>query len=148
MATLDFSRLADIERIAGDKLDQVVRGTLLDLSRRVIMRTPVGDPSGWQNPPPPGYVGGTARGNWQVSYGSPEPGVLARTDQSGQTTIADVAQQTELAGGNVWYLTNNLPYIQRLEFEGWSDQSPQGMVRISLSELDRSIDAQIAQLPR
>lgn len=134
MATLDFSRLADIERIAGDKLDQVVRGTLLDLSRRVIFRTAVDT--------------GRARGNWQVSYGSPEPGVVQREDPSGQTTIADVAQQTELAGGNVWYLTNNLPYIQRLEFEGWSDQSPQGMVRISLSELDRSIDAQIAQLPR
>lgn len=134
MATFDFARLADIKQIAGDRLDEVVRGTLLDLTRRVILRTAVDT--------------GRARGNWQVSYGSPEPGVLARTDQSGQTTIADAAQQTELAGGNVWYLTNNLPYIQRLEFEGWSDQSPSGMVRVSLAELEQSIQAQIAQLPR
>lgn len=134
MATFDFADLADIKRIAGDRLDAVVRGTLLDLSRRVILRTAVDT--------------GRARGNWQVSYGSPEAGVLQREDKSGQATIAEVAQQTELAGGNVWFLTNNVPYISRLEFEGWSNQSPNGMVRVSLAELQQSIQAQIAELPR
>ena len=134
MATYDFARLADIKRIAGDRYDEVIRGTLLDLSKRIILRTPVDT--------------GRARGNWQVSYNAPESGVLQRDDLSGQGTIAEVAQQTQIAGGNVWYLTNNLPYIQRLEFEGWSDQAPSGMVRISLAELDQSIDAQIAQLPK
>jgi hypothetical protein len=52
-----------------------------------------------------------------------------------------------MAPGNVWYLTNNLPYIARLEFDSWSTQAREGMVRISLRELDRSIDEQVANLP-
>lgn len=148
MATFDFARLADIKRIAGDRLDEVVRGTLLDLSSRVIRRTPVGDPSAWKDPPPPGYVGGTARGNWQATINQPAVGEIARVDKTGSATIADVAQMTEAASGQVFYLTNNVPYISRLEFEGWSRQAPEGMVRISLTELDQAIQAQIAQLPQ
>lgn len=148
MATFDFARLADIEKIAGDRLDEVVRGTLLDMSSKVIRRTPVGDPSLWQSPAPPGYAGGTARGNWQATIGQPAAGELARVDETGQATIADLTPMTEAAPGNVYYLTNNVPYISRLEFDAWSSQARAGMVRITLSELDRDIQEQIAQLPR
>jgi len=147
LANFDFSRLADIERIAGDRMDEVVRGTLLDLSKRIVLRTPVGNPSLWQGPPPPGYTGGQARGNWQASIGSPTNGMTDTIDKSGTATIAGIAGDTHLAPGNVWYLVNNLPYISKLEFDGWSTQSPEGMVRISLRELDRSIDEQVANLP-
>ena len=146
MANFDFSRLRDIERIAGDRMDEVVRGTLLDLSKRIVLRTPVGNPSLWQGPPPPGYTGGQARGNWQASIGSPASGTTEATDKSGTATIAGIAGETQNAPGNVWYLTNNLPYISILEHDGWSTQAKEGMVRISLRELDRSIDEQIANL--
>ena len=118
MANFDFSRLRDIERIAGDRMDKVVRGTLLDLSRRIVLRTPVGNPSLWQGPPPPGYTGGQARGNWQASIGSPASGTTEATDRSGTATISGIAGDTHQAPGNVWYLTNNLPYIGKLEFDG------------------------------
>ena len=146
MANFDFSRLADIERIAGDRMDEVVRGTLLDLSKRIVLRTPVGNPSLWQGPPPPGYTGGQARGNWQASIGSPASGTTEATDRSGTATISGIAGDTHQAPGNVWYLTNNLPYIGKLEFDGWSTQAAEGMVRVSLRELDRSIDEQVANL--
>ena len=146
MANFDFSRLRDLERLVGDRMDKVVRGTLLDLSRRIVLRTPVGNPSLWQGPPPPGYTGGQARGNWQASIGSPASGTTEATDKSGTATIAGIAGETRKAPGNVWYLTNNLAYINRLEFDGWSTQAAEGMVRISLKELDRSIDEQIANL--
>ena len=148
MANFDFSRLRDIERLVGDRMDKVVRGTLLDLSRRVVLRTPVGNPSLWQGPPPPGYTGGQARGNWQASIGSPASGTTEATDRSGTATISGIAGDTHQAPGNVWYLTNNLPYIGKLEFDGWSTQAAEGMVRVSLRELDRSINEQIADLPR
>ena len=148
MANFDFSRLRDIERIAGDRMDQVVRGTLLDLSRRIVLRTPVGNPSLWQGPPPPGYTGGQARGNWQASIGSPASGTTEATDKSGTATIAGIAGKTQQAPGNVWYLANNLKYISRLEFDSWSTQANEGMVRVSLAELQRSINEQIADLPR
>lgn len=148
MAKFDFNRLADIEKIAGDRLDDVVSGTLLDLSRRVVLRTPVGNPSLWKDPPPPGYTGGQAKGNWQASLNQPTTTELERIDKTGSSTIADILPMTEAAPGNVWYLTNNLPYINRLEFDGWSTQSPEGMVRVTLAELDTIIDERIAELPK
>ena len=147
MANFGFGRLRDLERLVGDRMDKVVRGTLLDLSRRIVLRTPVGNPSLWQGPPPPGYTGGQARGNWQASIGSPSSGTTEATDKSGTATISGIAGDTHQAPGNVWYLTNNLPYIGKLEFDGWSTQAAEGMVRVSLRELDRSIDEQVANLP-
>ena len=148
MANFDFSRLRDIERLVGDRMDKVVRGTLLDLSRRIVLRTPVGNPSLWQGPPPPGYTGGQARGNWQASISSPNTGTTATIDKSGSATLASINGKVQNAPGNVWYLANNLPYIGRLEFDAWSTQATEGMVRVSLAELNRAIDEQIADLPR
>ena len=87
MANFDFSRLADIERIAGDRMDEVVRGTLLDLSRRIVLRTPVGNPSLWASAPPAGYTGGQAKGNWQASIGSPETGTTSTIERADQLPL-------------------------------------------------------------
>jgi hypothetical protein len=35
--------------------------------------------------------------------------------------------------GSVVYLTNNVPYIQKLEYDAHSRQAPNGMVRISVA---------------
>ena len=148
MANFDFGRLRDLERIVGDRMDQVVRGTLLDLSRRIVLRTPVGNPSLWSSPPPPGYTGGQARGNWQASIGSPETGTTSTIDKSGGATITSIAGEAHKAPGNVFFLSNNMPYIGRLEYDSWSTQATEGMVRVSLAELNRSIDEQISELPR
>ena len=146
MANFDFSRLRDIERIAGDRMDEVVRGTLLDLSKRIVLRTPVGNPSLWASAPPAGYTGGQAKGNWQASIGSPETGTTSTIDKSGSATLASINGKTQNAPGNVWYLTNNLPYVSTALEYGSSTQAPTGMVRISLRELDQSIDDQISRL--
>ena len=146
MANFDFGRLRDLERIVGDRMDQVVRGTLLDLSRRIVLRTPVGNPSLWASAPPAGYTGGQAKGNWQASIGSPETGTTSTIDKSGAATLASINGKTQNAPGNVWYLTNNLPYVSTALEYGSSTQAPTGMVRISLRELDQSIDDQISRL--
>jgi len=146
LANFDFSRLRDLERIVGDRMDQVVRGTLLDLSRRIVLRTPVGNPSLWASAPPEGYTGGQAKGNWQASIGSPETGTTSTIDKSGSATLASINGKTQNAPGNVWYLTNNLPYVSTALEYGSSTQAPTGMVRISLRELDQSIDDQISRL--
>ena len=36
-------------------------------------------------------------------------------------------------------LTNNLPYAQRLEY-GWSQQAPQGFVRVNVSRFQQLIN--------
>jgi len=146
LANFDFGRLRDLERIVGDRMDQVVRGTLLDLSRRIVLRTPVGNPSLWASAPPAGYTGGQAKGNWQASIGSPETGTTSTIDKSGAATLASINGKVQNAPGNVWYLTNNLPYVSTALEYGSSTQAPTGMVRISLRELDQSIDDQISRL--
>jgi hypothetical protein len=132
---------------AGRNARRVIETTLLDLSKRVILRTPVGNPDLWHNTVvPPGYVGGQARANWQSSIARPATGTLDTEDATGTTTINNV--DVSNAPGNVWYLTNNLPYINQLEYDGWSTQAPEGMVRVTIAELDQAIARATAALRR
>lgn len=84
---------------------------------------------------PKGYVGGRFRGNWQTSVGEPITATIERIDPSGAASTADVIAHMGGAG-KVTYMTNNLPYAERLEYEGWSKQAPAGMVRVSMARID------------
>lgn len=135
--SLDLTRA--IENIKGEA-DRVVRGTLFSISARIIERTPVGNPSLWQNPPPPGYVGGSLRGGWQASIGRPDLSMPSSVDKNGSATIGRAGQiALSYNIGETYYLTNPLPYAYRVEY-GWSQQAPQGMVRRSVSEAQAQVD--------
>ena len=124
----------DIKRFAqqtNETVEQVVIDYVVGVSQKVIERTPVGNPSLWQSNPPPGYVGGTARANWIPSIGSPETAEVDSSDQ-GRSSAQVQAIQNRIPG-NIYYLTNNVPYIERLEY-GWSTQAPNGMMRRTLRE--------------
>lgn len=111
----------------------------LSIASGVIEMSPVGDPTYWQDPAPPGYVGGRFRGNWQFSTGSPPAGELAGIDQSGAKTLSRIrAGILQFTPGEVGYIVNNLPYGQRLEY-GWSRQAPAGMVRVTMARIQANI---------
>ena len=140
-----------VEVTAPNKVNRTARQIALALFRKVIMRTPVGNPSVWKSKRgPKGYVGGRARGNWQCNIG-PESTAAATEmrDADGNNTVEkamDVLSewqpmgtgQTGMGGAGretpIW-IGNALPYIQRLEYDHWSQQARNGMVRISLSEI-------------
>lgn len=126
----------------------VERKVVLDLGTAIVMRTPVGDPSNWKTPAPEGYVGGRARGSWQYAQGGPatvEPGTI---DESGQVSIGRItAGVLASPGAQVHFVTSTVPYIRRLEYEAWSKQAPEGMVRLSVEEYARFIDKAIKELP-
>lgn len=91
----------------------------IELFSSVILDTPV--------------LTGRLRGNWQISSGSPSSGTVEITDPNGGKAIRKVE---ELASGlpegrdQAVYLTNNLPYAYRIEYDGWSHtKAPEGMVR-------------------
>lgn len=97
-----------------------------------------------------GYVGGRFRGNWQVTFDVQPDGTLERVDPQGGDTKA--AAKSAMLGfnsevGRIW-VTNNLPYGPRLEFEGWSTQAPAGMVRISVTEFQTFVNQAIQELPQ
>ena len=132
----------------GQGLDQVVRASEIDLSTRIIKRTAVGNPTNWKTKyPPKGYIGGAARGNWFASIDSPETSYNAKNiDTTGAKAIANATATASNAVGHKFYLTNNLPYIFRLEYQGWSKQSPDGMVRVSVIEFQLALTKAIREL--
>lgn len=88
-----------------------------------------------------GYVGGRFRGNWQISIGEPAGKELDRIDPNGAPTInTETAKLGSFTVGPAIYITNHLPYAHRLEYEAWSTQAPNGMVRITVEEFDQIVE--------
>ena len=130
----------NLERYAkrtGASLEQTARAVTIELFNGVVMATPVGNPDLWGSPAPPGYVGGRARGNWQVSVGAPVSQETSRIDSQGSAVESEIA--STVVSGEVNYLSNNLPYIGRLEYEGWSTQAPAGMVRKNMQRVRKIV---------
>lgn len=120
--TLDVSNFVDK---ASKTADAEVRKICLDLVTGIVLKTPVDT--------------GRARANWFTSIGSPSVSVTASTDPSGSSSISSALGAISKATGNVLWITNNLPYIYRLEFEGWSKQAPAGMVRVTINDIARQL---------
>lgn len=132
---------------AGANARQVVRAVSIDTLTKVVMRTPVGNPSLWKGKPPAGYAGGRARANWTVSVGVSNFAVSSRIDKSGQPTIArgTATIQSATGDGDI-YIMNSLSYIRPLEYEGHSKQAPAGMVRITVTEFQTFVDNAVKAL--
>lgn len=141
----DFA--ADISKFvakANGNVDRVVRKVILDIGSKIVLRSPVGDGNLWQSPPPPGYVGGRFRANWQYGYGQKPSDELAAIDPSGRSSINAIlggVSASKVEGTH--YLVNNLPYAKRLE-DGWSTQAPTGMVGLTALEFEQTVREAVA----
>jgi len=102
------------------KASIVFRKVVIDLFGRVVLDTPVDT--------------GAARGNWYPTMTTPASGTRKRLDKTGskaQAEVSALSQKAEL--GKTAWLTNNLPYILRIENDGWSKvKAPDGMVKINV----------------
>lgn len=114
---------------------------------RLVLQTPVGNPELWEVNrqrkaaglplyAPDGYVGGTARANWQVTLRVPAVTPTADTDPAGPGTIAKGQARIGIAKtfDTIW-ITNTVPYIQRLN-EGHSTQTPAKFFERTLLDLE------------
>jgi hypothetical protein len=129
--------IRNFERRTIRKLDQVQRKVVLELFTRVIYKTPVDT--------------GRARANWQVSIGSMPTGTIKINDANGSATVSRAtAAAAGFSAGDVIFLTNNLPYIRRLEEGGYGDgpktvggfsrQAPAGMVALTVQEFQAVVN--------
>lgn len=117
---------------AEDKVRLAIRKIALTAFERVIMRSPVDT--------------GRFRGNWQVAIGSMPLGTIELDDPGGQIVMNEAtAAVMKLQPGESIYLVNNLPYARRLEY-GWSQQAPNGMVRLTVQEMQPVIEQVAKQL--
>lgn len=118
MAESFSAQMKSFANMTEDKALKVFKRTCLDIASSVIKMTPVDS--------------GRARGNWQPNINTFTMGTTNKLDTSGAETINTVNDKTkELTIGKSFTLSNNLPYIERLE-KGWSGQAPSGMTRITL----------------
>lgn len=106
------------EDTAGE-IGRLYKAIILELFSSVILDTPV--------------LTGRLRGNWIISPDDPDTGTLEIEDASGEKTVAKVENFLDKLDGSEdfkVYLSNNLPYAHRIEFDGWSHtKAPEGMVR-------------------
>lgn len=123
------------KKVVPEKHVKFQKAIAAQLFRSIVLKNPVGNPLLWKNPPPPGYVGGRSRGNWQIGLNAFTDVETGRIDASGGPTISVGLSKLAPAKpyGVIW-IYNNVPYIVRLE-NGWSTQAPSGMVGIALAEL-------------
>lgn len=90
--------------------------------KRIIFRTPVDT--------------GRLRGNWQASVGQPKTNQLQRKDKPGNATLAaGLAALSDVPPGVVVWITNNLPYAERIEDGHGAENVPGQMVGRTLEEL-------------
>jgi hypothetical protein len=123
---------------------RVVRRVVAEIANRAVMRSPVGNPSEWESPAPPGYAGGRFRGNWQYGFGSAPTGTIDAIDPSGSATLSGIISSVANNQGVHW-IANNLPYAQRIE-GGWSKtQAPFGIVGLIELEFPQIFNAARAQ---
>jgi hypothetical protein len=136
MSTFSLDIKAFAER-AEKNADEVISKVCLDLLSDIVLNTPVDT--------------GRARANWQCSIGSPASGEVSfdadagsgitapRESAASARAIADGSAAIASAPRNIFWISNNLPYIYRLEFEQWSKQAPNGMVRLAINRAERKM---------
>ena len=79
---------------------------------------------------------GRFRGAWVVGRNTPDRSEPDTADPSGTSTeIKGINGINSIREGDIVYLSNNLDYALMLEY-GWSKQAPQGMVAVSLNEIE------------
>lgn len=122
-------------KVVPEKVGLMHRKIVLQALTLFVMRTPVGNPDLWVSNPPKGYVGGTARGNWQIGHGVIPAGPIPRVAKQAEEVMnAEVGNALAAKPFTITYVTNNVPYIIYLE-AGTSTQAPRGMVSVGLQEI-------------
>lgn len=108
-----------------DAVDRVRRRVIIELFSAIIRETPVDT--------------GRLRSNWQITLRSPATGTLGIRDVSAVIAEAEAAANAS-KGDDVVIMRNNLPYAYRIEYEGWSKQAPEGMVRRNIAMFQRIVN--------
>ena len=103
--------------------ERVMRKSAFDLFASVIYQTPIDK--------------GVLRNNWFATIGKPSTETTDESDKIGNGTVARMESVVNAADWeNTVFMTNNLPYSIPIEYDGWSAQAPQGMVRINTARWD------------
>jgi len=118
MATKPFNA-GEIARQVEVELFDDMGETSFAILRNLVSRSPVGNPTNWQNPAsaPEGYVGGNFRRNWIVSIGVVDSGIRDGAGASAAVPLAEGLSKIESfksSKATSLIIQNNVPYANRL----------------------------------
>lgn len=81
---------------------------------------------------------GAARSQWQILFAGDEVAVRPVGDHTAED-LAKLSTYTTVGTGTI-IIANGAVYIKKLEYEGHSQQAPEGMVRVSLADVQTQIN--------
>lgn len=124
------------KKVAPSKFERFLKSIVIQLWAGFIEGTPVGNTVNWKTRyPPTDYVGGRARGNWQMTINHRAQGIIDTIDPDGMKTMNEglkvLANLPNNGIGVTIWMTNNLPYIVALE-NGHSTQKPVGWIGLTI----------------
>ena len=114
--------IANYAKLTNLSLNDAAVAVCTQASVNIIKKTPVDT--------------GRARGAWFASINDMSSEVSETRSEN--EAIISATMTAQKAGGAVFTLTNNLPYIVGLEY-GRSKQSPAGMVRFTVEEINNDL---------
>lgn len=113
------SQVSAFKKKALENATRIGRQSAFDLYSAITISTPVDT--------------GLLRNNWFITLDIPTSVISGNDDEGAYAGIAEEMRQKLEAFkfGTTIFITNNLPYATRIEFDGWSWRKPEGMVRIN-----------------
>jgi hypothetical protein len=126
-----MSQFAKIAATNKGRMKKIAKQAYIVTVQKVNLRSPVDT--------------GLFKNNWFTALNTPSQKITARIGGAfgePQSNSVDDAIGIKFNIGETLFLTNSLPYADRLEY-GWSDQAPQGMVRISAGEWTQTVNTVI-----
>lgn len=124
------------QQITLDACSKIVNATALQMYKKIVDRTPVGNPLLWHPPKAPkDYVPGTLKASWQISFSGQQRNIQGQYSTAQQIIqgyglslkINDTDRNKSIT------ISNPQPYAQAIE-TGWSTQAPAGMMRVTVAE--------------
>lgn len=133
---VEFGRGLDrFVKLVGVNVNTLKRKLAFDIFSGIVAKTPFDE--------------GRARSGWNINYGEPDTSIPPEEDEKKTKSQATVTAISKLSrfkdDGNPYsaiYITNSLPYIEPLE-NGSSDQAPEGMVALTLEEVQTFLDSHL-----
>lgn len=109
--------VVELQQALGDHVAEIA----MEIQGELVENPPIGTP----------VDTGFASASWWPKIGSPPTGVAANTSAAESQQRAAIASIASYKIGQSIWVTNNAPYVGRLN-AGWSSQSPQGFIEAAI----------------
>lgn len=132
-------------KIALEAAENVAKHSIADLYRLLYDNSVVGNPALWKTPAPADYQPGTLKKGWRISFSGYRNDGGQFTSASSIISNYGMSLSVKSGGNKTAYIWNTTPYLERIEYQGWSKQAPNGFVRIAVMQFTSIVDGNAAK---